>query len=137
MKVVCATNRMLFEDFCSHFHNLVICRVVNTHIFSTSRAWHESLFHSEWTEPDLCGGCLKNKDTFWCNPQVCVITINNSNLNGSLRLHLAEKANWALVSVTCGNSLFSTCITTTKLSHLSCKSTNMAPWSKNCPLVSP
>ncbi|XP_013401269.1 calpain-5 isoform X3 [Lingula anatina] len=60
---------MTFDDFCTYFTNMAICRVVNTSFFSLHKAWWEAKFHGAWKNPMRAGGCLNNKDTFLRNPQ--------------------------------------------------------------------
>ncbi|GAB1600396.1 calpain-5-like [Argonauta hians] len=60
---------MTFEDFCKHFVNVAICRVVNTSIFSLRKTWSEGIGDGEWKKPDRAGGCINNRDTFLKNPQ--------------------------------------------------------------------
>ncbi|KAJ8310510.1 hypothetical protein KUTeg_012375 [Tegillarca granosa] len=60
---------MTFDDFCKHFVNAAICRVVNTSLFSLSKTYDEGLAHGAWKKPERAGGCLNNKDTFLKNPQ--------------------------------------------------------------------
>ncbi|XP_071484579.1 calpain-5-like [Diadema antillarum] len=65
---------MPFEEFCSHFTTLVICRMPNQAFFSLHRTWHETLLLSQWkfnsnAVQNRAGGCINNKDTFLQNPQ--------------------------------------------------------------------
>ncbi|KAL8625595.1 hypothetical protein ACOMHN_014683 [Nucella lapillus] len=60
---------MTFEDFCKHFHQTAICRVVNTSFFSLSKMWHEGLSHGAWKAPNKAGGCPNNRESFLKNPQ--------------------------------------------------------------------
>ena len=62
--------RMTFEDFCKHFQQTAICRVINTSFFSFKKTWYEGIVHGVWRKPDRAGGCHNNKDTFLRNPQV-------------------------------------------------------------------
>lgn len=67
---------MPFENFCTYFTDLSICRLVNTSWFSFNKTWNEAFFNGKWiagskgTETDRAGGCYNNKDTFLQNPQV-------------------------------------------------------------------
>lgn len=66
---------MPFDDFCVHFTDLSICRLLNTSWFSFSKTWCESSFHGRWsyngteTALDRAGGCLNHRDSFLRNPQ--------------------------------------------------------------------
>ncbi|XP_074657458.1 calpain-5-like [Tubulanus polymorphus] len=60
---------MTLDDFCKHFKNISICRIVNTSFFSIRKTYRDARFDSEWKGPQLNGGCLNNKDTFLNNPQ--------------------------------------------------------------------
>ncbi|XP_064639206.1 calpain-5-like isoform X2 [Lineus longissimus] len=60
---------MTFEDFCIHFHDVSICRVVNTSFLSIRKTWREVVHHGQWKKPQLAGGCLNNRETFLNNPQ--------------------------------------------------------------------
>ncbi|KAL3848425.1 hypothetical protein ACJMK2_019283 [Sinanodonta woodiana] len=60
---------MTMDDFCKYFENISFCRTVNTSWLSLSKTWHEGICHSAWKKPNLCGGCLNNKETFTHNPQ--------------------------------------------------------------------
>lgn len=61
---------MLFDDYCKHFVETAICRVVNTSMFSLNKTWHEGLSHGAWKSPGRAGGCINHKTTFVSNPQV-------------------------------------------------------------------
>ncbi|XP_076435379.1 calpain-5-like [Babylonia areolata] len=60
---------MTFEDFCRHFHQTALCRVVNTSLLSLKKTWSEGAVHGAWRGPDRAGGCPNHKDTFLKNPQ--------------------------------------------------------------------
>ncbi|KAK3094770.1 hypothetical protein FSP39_005995 [Pinctada imbricata] len=60
---------MTFDDYCKHFVQTAICRVVNTSMFSLSKTWYEGLSHGAWKKPDRAGGCINNLQTFTNNPQ--------------------------------------------------------------------
>ena len=69
--------RMAFTDWCKHFSEADVCRLINTSVVSLQKTWHEVVFHGSWTkhaEPlrNRCGGCSNHKATFLQNPQVCV-----------------------------------------------------------------
>jgi calpain-5 len=76
---------MTFEDFCKHFHQTAICRVVNTSFFSINKTWHEGLSHGAWRKPDRAGGCPNNRETFLKNPQVFLL---QSSLSGEAVLKI-------------------------------------------------
>lgn len=64
--------RMSLEDFCRNFHELNVCRNVNSPIFGRKEL--ESVVGC-WTVDDdplmnRSGGCYNNRDTFLQNPQV-------------------------------------------------------------------
>ena len=67
--------RMPFDDFCSNFTNLVICRTPNKSYLSLHRTWHETVMISAWKvgqgRANRAGGCINNRETFLLNPQVC------------------------------------------------------------------
>uniref|UniRef100_A0A0B7B7Z1 Calpain catalytic domain-containing protein n=1 Tax=Arion vulgaris TaxID=1028688 RepID=A0A0B7B7Z1_9EUPU len=60
---------MTFEDYCKHFVQTCICRVVNTSYLSLAKTWHEGLAHGQWKVPDRAGGCPNNQESFVKNPQ--------------------------------------------------------------------
>ncbi|XP_061446375.1 calpain-5-like isoform X2 [Rhineura floridana] len=61
---------MSFEDFCTHFTDVVICRRMNTSRLSCQRSWVEGLQFGEWDpQKGRAGGCLNHRDTFLDNPQ--------------------------------------------------------------------
>ncbi|KAM5170160.1 calpain-5-like [Mantella aurantiaca] len=65
---------MSWEDFCTHFTDLTLCRRVNTHFLSTHKTWNEESVFSAWTQhpdplKDRSGGCPNNKATYLHNPQ--------------------------------------------------------------------
>ncbi|ESP04935.1 hypothetical protein LOTGIDRAFT_205978 [Lottia gigantea] len=59
---------MTMEDFCANFHNVAICRVVNTSYLSLNKTWVEGLHHGAWKKPNRAGGCANNRDSFLNNP---------------------------------------------------------------------
>uniref|UniRef100_A0A8C5MRP9 Calpain-5 n=1 Tax=Leptobrachium leishanense TaxID=445787 RepID=A0A8C5MRP9_9ANUR len=73
---------MSWDDFCSHFTDLVVCRRVNTHLLSTHKTWTEVSVKSNWKQDvdpfkDRSGGCPNYKDTYLHNPQfVFDVTLN-------------------------------------------------------------
>ncbi|KAM9310995.1 calpain-5-like [Gastrophryne carolinensis] len=67
---------MSWDDFCTHFTDLTLCRRVNTHLLSFHKTWKEESVYSAWKqhpEPlkDRSGGCPNNKATYLHNPQFC------------------------------------------------------------------
>lgn len=65
---------MNFDDFCTHFTDLVVCRVINTSYLSVHKTWEEAGSHGQWTQHqdplrNRAGGCINYKDTFLQNPQ--------------------------------------------------------------------
>ncbi|KAM4748487.1 calpain-5-like [Rhinophrynus dorsalis] len=65
---------MSWDDFCTHFTDLTVCRRVNTSFLSTHKTWTEERVLSAWeinSDPlrDRSGGCPNNKDTYLHNPQ--------------------------------------------------------------------
>ncbi|XP_061607092.1 calpain-5-like [Phyllopteryx taeniolatus] len=65
---------MSFTDWCKHFTDADVCRLINTSLISIHKTWHEVVHFGSWTkqaEPLLnrCGGCANHKSTFLQNPQ--------------------------------------------------------------------
>ncbi|XP_066555408.1 calpain-5a [Amia ocellicauda] len=65
---------MLFEDFCKHFTDLILCRLINTSYLSIHKTWEEEVMRGSWVRHDdplrnLAGGCINHKATFLQNPQ--------------------------------------------------------------------
>ncbi|XP_077447835.1 calpain-5-like [Stigmatopora argus] len=65
---------MSFTDWCKHFTDADVCRLINTSMISIHKTWHEVVHFGSWTknaEPLLnrCGGCANHKSTFLQNPQ--------------------------------------------------------------------
>ncbi|XP_067879851.1 calpain-5-like [Heterodontus francisci] len=65
---------MNFDDFSAYFTDLVVCRQINTSLFSFHKTWVEATRLSEWlvlAHPlqNRSGGCVNNRDTFLQNPQ--------------------------------------------------------------------
>ncbi|XP_067889208.1 calpain-5a isoform X1 [Heterodontus francisci] len=65
---------MSFDDFCANFTDLVVCRIINTSIFSFHKTWEEAMVKGAWTRHEdplqnRAGGCINNRDTFLQNPQ--------------------------------------------------------------------
>ncbi|XP_060710438.1 calpain-5-like [Hemiscyllium ocellatum] len=65
---------MDFEDFVRNFTDLVVCRQINTSLFSFHKTWAEASLFGEWTVcsyplQNRSGGCLNNRTTFLQNPQ--------------------------------------------------------------------
>ncbi|XP_077326682.1 calpain-5-like [Lithobates pipiens] len=65
---------MSWEDFCTHFTDLTLCRRVNTHFLSPHKTWNEESVFSGWKQnpdplKDRSGGCPNNKATYLHNPQ--------------------------------------------------------------------
>ncbi|XP_077402369.1 calpain-5-like [Vanacampus margaritifer] len=65
---------MSFADWCKHFTDADVCRLINTSVISIHKTWHEIVHFGSWTkhaEPLLnrCGGCANHKPTFLQNPQ--------------------------------------------------------------------
>ncbi|CAI2172958.1 11247_t:CDS:1, partial [Funneliformis geosporum] len=64
---------MSFEDWISNFSTLIICRHLNTSIFSFEKRWHGKIFRGEWSRNKLTtGGCINNQNTFHQNPQYLI-----------------------------------------------------------------
>ncbi|KAK3595474.1 hypothetical protein CHS0354_003462 [Potamilus streckersoni] len=59
---------MAFDDFVKNFTNVDISHFVNTNVFAIKKAWHESIFYSEWSI-GRSGGSEINSSTFLSNPQ--------------------------------------------------------------------
>ncbi|XP_018591661.1 calpain-5a [Scleropages formosus] len=65
---------MDFEDFCKHFTDLILCRLINTSLLSIHKTWEEQVVRGSWQLSDdplknRSGGCLNHKATFLQNPQ--------------------------------------------------------------------
>lgn len=65
---------MSFSDWCRHFTDTDVCRIINTSVISVHKTWHEVVHFGSWTknaDPLLnrCGGCANHKPTFLQNPQ--------------------------------------------------------------------
>ncbi|KAM8974702.1 calpain-5-like [Pelodytes ibericus] len=73
---------MSWDDFCTHFTDLTLCRRINTHCLSTHKTWKEETAMAAWrTDPDplkdRSGGCPNYKETYMHNPQfVFDVTLN-------------------------------------------------------------
>ena len=68
---------MTFDDFCEHYTDLILCRLINTSYLSFHKTWEEAAMTGAWHRHDdpltnRSGGCTNNKHTFLQNPQVCV-----------------------------------------------------------------
>lgn len=62
-----------------NFDSLIICRHLNTSLFSRGKRWHGTMFYGEWSiEDETAGGCINNTSTFYQNPQY-LIRINKPN----------------------------------------------------------
>uniref|UniRef100_A0AAX7V958 Si:dkey-19b23.13 n=1 Tax=Astatotilapia calliptera TaxID=8154 RepID=A0AAX7V958_ASTCA len=55
---------MDFEDFCQHFTDVVVCRLVERTLLWPRSRWREHLHPLS-----RCGGCINHRDTFLHNPQ--------------------------------------------------------------------
>lgn len=81
---------MSWDDFCSHFTDITLCRRVNTHLLSTQKTWKEESVFSAWKQHpdplrDRSGGCPNNKATYLHNPQLCFdVTLDQDNVLISL-----------------------------------------------------
>ncbi|CAG8502677.1 7767_t:CDS:1 [Funneliformis mosseae] len=72
---------MSFEDWISNFSTLIICRHLNTSIFSFERRWHGKIFRGEWSRDKLTtGGCINNQKTFHQNPQYLIKVYKSTTL---------------------------------------------------------
>ncbi|XP_035239817.1 calpain-5a isoform X2 [Anguilla anguilla] len=65
---------MTFEDFCQHFTDLILCRLINTSHLSIHKTWEEVVKQGSWVHLDdplknRAGGCINHKATFLQNPQ--------------------------------------------------------------------
>ncbi|XP_071798927.1 calpain-5-like [Asterias amurensis] len=74
---------MPFDDFCSNFTNLVICRTPNKSYLSLHRTWHETVMISAWKvgqgRANRAGGCINNRETFLLNPQFMISVDSDSD----------------------------------------------------------
>ncbi|XP_067102567.1 calpain-5-like [Osmerus mordax] len=65
---------MTFDDFCEHYTDLILCRLINTSYLSFHKTWEEAAMTGAWQRLDdpltnRSGGCTNNKHTFLQNPQ--------------------------------------------------------------------
>uniref|UniRef100_A0A3P9D3Z2 Si:dkey-19b23.13 n=1 Tax=Maylandia zebra TaxID=106582 RepID=A0A3P9D3Z2_9CICH len=61
---------MDFEDFCQHFTDVVVCRLVERTLLWPRSRWREVSCYGEWLDKrSRCGGCINHRDTFLHNPQ--------------------------------------------------------------------
>uniref|UniRef100_A0A8C5QB73 Calpain 6 n=1 Tax=Leptobrachium leishanense TaxID=445787 RepID=A0A8C5QB73_9ANUR len=65
---------MTFEDWCTNFTNVVVCRMINTSWINLHRTWEKQEVRGSWTKNqelllNRSGGCYNNKATFFQNPQ--------------------------------------------------------------------
>uniref|UniRef100_A0A3P9D3A1 Calpain-5 n=1 Tax=Maylandia zebra TaxID=106582 RepID=A0A3P9D3A1_9CICH len=63
---------MDFEDFCQHFTDVVVCRLVERTLLWPRSRWREvnGVWKVELDKRSRCGGCINHRDTFLHNPQV-------------------------------------------------------------------
>ncbi|CAD5118343.1 DgyrCDS7053 [Dimorphilus gyrociliatus] len=81
---------MTFEDFCKHFVNLAVCRIINTNILSLQKRWLQYNLHSEWSRKNnRAGGCANNPQTFLKNPQF-LISVNRAE--EEVMVYLTQKS---------------------------------------------
>uniref|UniRef100_A0A8C5DZ73 Calpain 5a n=1 Tax=Gouania willdenowi TaxID=441366 RepID=A0A8C5DZ73_GOUWI len=65
---------MNFDDFATHFTDLILCRLINTSYLSFHKTWEEAVMKGSWRRHDdplrnRSGGCANNKSSFLQNPQ--------------------------------------------------------------------
>ncbi|XP_029027143.1 calpain-5-like isoform X2 [Betta splendens] len=65
---------MTFDDFITHFTDLILCRLINTSYLSVHKTWEEAVSRGSWTRHDdpllnRAGGCSNNKQSHLQNPQ--------------------------------------------------------------------
>uniref|UniRef100_UPI00398F55A0 calpain-5-like n=1 Tax=Pristiophorus japonicus TaxID=55135 RepID=UPI00398F55A0 len=65
---------MAFEDWCKHFTNVIVCRLINTSYLSIRKTWDQVILRGAWRrheDPLLnrAGGCTNFLRTFLQNPQ--------------------------------------------------------------------
>ncbi|XP_061430956.1 LOW QUALITY PROTEIN: calpain-5-like [Lethenteron reissneri] len=65
---------MTFDDWCKHFTDLVVCRIINTSYFSFHKTWEEVMLRGQWRHHDdphtnRAGGCINDRTLFLQNPQ--------------------------------------------------------------------
>jgi hypothetical protein len=93
---------MSFDDWILNFSTLIICRHLNTSIFSFEKRWHGITFRGEWSvEKSLSGGCVNNKETFYQNPQYRIVTHKPTTLIIGL-MQEDKRANLARENLTIG-----------------------------------
>ncbi|MBN3314822.1 CAN5 protein, partial [Atractosteus spatula] len=59
---------MEFDDFCSFFTDVVVCRRMERALLCPRPRWREARRYGEWSE-GRCGGCVNHRDSFLHNPQ--------------------------------------------------------------------
>uniref|UniRef100_A0A3Q4HSE6 Si:dkey-19b23.13 n=1 Tax=Neolamprologus brichardi TaxID=32507 RepID=A0A3Q4HSE6_NEOBR len=62
---------MDFEDFCQHFTDVVVCRLVERTLLWPRSRWREvnGVWKVELDKRSRCGGCINHRETFLHNPQ--------------------------------------------------------------------
>uniref|UniRef100_A0A8C9TED8 Calpain 6 n=1 Tax=Scleropages formosus TaxID=113540 RepID=A0A8C9TED8_SCLFO len=65
---------MEFDDWCEHFTDVDVCRVVNTSLLSLRKTWSEAVRFGSWSKHadalrNRSGGCVNYRRTFLQNPQ--------------------------------------------------------------------
>ncbi|KAL4631186.1 calpain-5-like isoform X1 [Arapaima gigas] len=65
---------MEFDDFCKHFTDVDVCRLINTSLLSLHKTWSEVMLFGSWTRHadtlrNRSGGCVNHRQTFLQNPQ--------------------------------------------------------------------
>uniref|UniRef100_A0A8C4RPF4 Calpain-5-like n=1 Tax=Erpetoichthys calabaricus TaxID=27687 RepID=A0A8C4RPF4_ERPCA len=75
---------MNFDDFCSYFTDLVICRRINTSLLSFHKTWLEACLFGEWVPGqglnNRSGGCINHRDTFLQNPQFMFEVVHKEDI---------------------------------------------------------
>ncbi|KAM3911704.1 calpain-6 isoform 2-T2 [Leptodactylus fuscus] len=67
-------DEMTFEDWCSNFTHVDVCRMINTSYLTQHKTWEKGEARGQWTNNadavlNRSGGCFNNKSTFFQNPQ--------------------------------------------------------------------
>nr|XP_023698610.1 calpain-5-like [Paramormyrops kingsleyae] len=65
---------MQFDDWCTHFSDVDMCRLINTSLLSFHKTWSEVVLFGSWVRhaealKNRCGGCMNHRQTFLQNPQ--------------------------------------------------------------------
>uniref|UniRef100_A0A3B4F5S0 Calpain catalytic domain-containing protein n=1 Tax=Pundamilia nyererei TaxID=303518 RepID=A0A3B4F5S0_9CICH len=63
-------SRMSLKDFCKTYSKLDICCMCPDFLDGNSTChWKTSIYEGRWVAGTTAGGCMKNPESFWTNPQ--------------------------------------------------------------------